>query len=802
MSANRDASQMYEGKNSYSEVFSQKELKRLAGYLNIGSEGLDEASTKDRMITLFKEHRELRELLYRAGNYDEAEEILRNAGAGEGAKAFLALAKDGDFPVPSAEQLMASSNLKEGETRTIIAVPGSGKTTSLVYTIEGLLASGKAKADEIAVISYTTAAAGELNARMASRNPDLAGNGPHISTAHSLARSIVRKYAPEIHLDILKESEQEKLIDEVVIKRLLEDIRKVQGQSGKEDVVLFKSLEDSFRTNLKRALPGARLAPWSRNQIINTAAQYNLEPKYLYRALEIYEEEKSNYTVNGKARPKIDFEDLMWLAMKIIKENPEAKKEIQSHAKVLIVDEYQDTSPLQRAFEKFLQPAGGIKVEVGDDHQAIFTSLGANDNYLKVDAEKSRENPEMYGYYQLTTDYRGTVNCLAVANDIAAAVDNTCPKTIVPAAGADKGELPVLASFTNCEEEMKWTLKEILEGIKGGKSAKDYAVLCRWNADCEAVENLIRSDNEFKELRQYLSTTKANPIISNFIANPVDEKYRAIGEALAYPEDAVHFNNLLSVLSPTLESYSVPEDDPEPMETFIKAVRGTGYETEETKNFTKAWKAALQCNSSSKALETFVALENGSQSVSEYPFSRAERTYMNELEIKDISRTGFFDFCSWAEEEAASNSRVTDREGLNIMTIHKSKGKEFKNVFCCGFGEENLKKMMSGIDDSGDLGKEVKAKLRNESDKDVYVALTRAIKELNITYSGSLADILKQIKPSHVRVLKNGKAVEQEKVPETGMQLPKRRVLSGNARRVSSGMPAQNTSRIKTGRDN
>lgn len=750
------------------------------------------------MLARFRKHIELRELLYRAGDSKDAEEILRKAGAGEGAKYFLALREKHSVSMPSAEQFMASTSFKDGETRTIIAVPGSGKTTSLIYTIEGLLAHKKAKADEITVISYTTAAAGELGSRMLKRNPDLLGHGPHISTAHALARSIIRKYVPNAGLDILTETQQERLIKEDVIKKLLKEIEDKQYEKKKAvDNSLITQLKKSFESNLTKAIPNVRLAPWSKKQLENTAAQYALEPKHLKRALEIYEEEK-------RAIGKIDFEDLIWGAIKIIEENPDVKKEVQSHAKVLIVDEYQDTSPLQRAFEKCLQPDGGIKVEVGDDHQAIFTSLGANDNYLKVDASNSKEETEKFEYHQLKVDYRGTKNCLRVANDIAQSVDNTFPKTIVAAPGAEEGPLPVLAQFSSKNDEMRWILKEILTGIQEGNSPKDYAVLCRWNADCDAIETMIRNDAEFQELRPYLTTTKENPIIENFFKNPNGERFKATAEALAAPENAGYFNRLLETLSPTLAEYIVPDDEKEPLETFIKRVRSTGYETGETKAFINAWKTALQCKLAAPALETFTALQAGKTTVSDYEFSNREKAYINELESRNVARTGFFDFYSLAEEEAKTNSRVTAKEGFKVTTIHKSKGREYQNVYCFNLSEENLKMMIKGIQEITDSEKEIKAKLRNESDKIVYVGITRAKKSLNMSYTGTIAEILKHIKPEHVRKLTDG---EEQRLPEyreketKENKLPKRKSIGANARRVKPGASPIGNSVSKSSRD-
>ena len=730
-------------------IFSPDDIKRLASQIRLINAAY---KTEDEKIEAMKKKvlssRDLRELLYRAGETEEAEKILSEAGAGDDAKVFFKLRDEQKIPMPSVYQRAASSGFKSGETRAVIAVPGSGKTTSLIYTIESLLAEKKAKPGEITMISYTTGAAAEFRKRILERNPDLAGVGLHISTAHSLARSILRKYAPEVSLDILSESDQQKLIEDKVIPELV--------SRTKMDAELLKQ-------NLDSALKVVKLAPWSSKQLREACQQYKYIEDNLKLALEIYNSEKTKLG-------KIDYDDLMINAMKLLETNDKARAEVQAHAKVLMVDEYQDTAPLQRALEKLLLPEDGIKIEVGDDHQAIFTSLGARSDYLQSDAVENKEN-----YYVLPTNYRSSPSLIEAFNDIKDSIELSSKKDMFPApekSGAEVSEGPKaeVQEFTKKGGDVSFILNDIKRRLGNGEKAEDIAILCRWNDDAKAIEKAIKADPELKNL---LPQNAKNPIIDAFVENKAAEMLRPVLESLAEPENAQLFNRMIkTVMNPTEKSsgsvyVSVENAEKSPLDEFREKTEENDGNKPQKRSFLRAYEEALEKDDARDAVETFLARYCGYTDTEEFRedngyISFADKSqyddFMDTLSMRNVQRSEGLNFAASMDDIGNAEKSVEKKGGLNIKTVHKAKGEEYETVYMFRQNQDSLSRFYSQIEDN-----EIRANHRIEEDKIVYTGITRAKTNLIITgTANNIAEIYRKIRPEHVLWYKDGVKLEKE----------------------------------------
>ncbi len=727
----------------FGDIFSPDDIKRLASQIRLINSAYEtEAEKIEEMKKKVLSSRDLRELLYRAEKTEEAEKILAEAGAGDDAKIFFKLRDEKRIPMPSAYQRAASSGFKSGETRAVIAVPGSGKTTSLIYTIESLLAEKKAKPGEITMISYTTGAAAEFKKRILERNPDLEGVGLHISTAHSLARSILRKYAPEVSLDILSESEQKDLIETEVVQEL--------SEKAKVDADLLK-------TNLDSALKVVKLAPWSQKQLKEACEQYNILAEHLQGALEIYNRKKAE-------KGKIDYDDLMINAMKLLETNDKARAEVQAHAKVLMVDEYQDTAPLQRALEKLLLPEGGIKIEVGDDHQAIFTSLGARSDYLQSDAVEHKEN-----YYVLPTNYRSSQSLIEAFNDIKDSIEYSSKKDMFPAEKKSEEEVSKepkaeIQEFTKKDGDISFILNNIKERIKNGEKAEDIAILCRWNDDAKAIREKIEADPDLKNL---LSQNEKNPIIDAFTKNKAAETLRPVLESLAEPENAHLFNRMIkTIMHPSEKSsvyVSVENTGKSPLDEFREKAEENDGNKPQKRSFLRAYEEALEKDDARDAVETFLARYCGYANADEFredngyiSFVQKKSEYddfMNTLSVRNVQRSEGLNFAASMDDIGASEMSVEKKAGLNIKTVHKAKGEEYGTVYMFRQNQDSLSRFYSQIKDNN-----IRANHRIEEDKIVYTGITRAKTNLIITgAAGNIAEIYRKIKPEHVLWYKDGK---------------------------------------------
>ncbi len=741
--------------------FTPDEVKALASEIRLipgAYRTFDEK--KEALFEKVQKSRELRELLYRSGDRKEIEKILREAGAGDDAEVFLSLRDDKRIPMPSGYQLAAMSGFRKGETRAIIAVPGSGKTTSLIYTIESLLAQKKVKPNEITMISFTTGAAAEFRKRILERNPDLKGAGIQISTAHSLARSILRKYAPGVPIDILTESDQDDLIANKVIP---------------ETLAMFSQHadEEKWKKDLKTALQVIMLAPWSEKQMHEASEEYGFPPEQLKAAYDIYSARKEE-------KKKIDYNDLIINAMKILETNDRARAEVQAHAGVLMVDEYQDTSPMQRAFEKLLRPEGGIKIEVGDDHQAIFSSLGARAEYLQDDAVANADS-----FYVLPTNYRSTPALIEAFNDIKDSIEDSSRKEMF--AAKEKGEdckveirefslsVELNTGYGSGKEkkssstykknnspkmdpETAYILEDIKKRLEAGEKAENIAILCRKNDDVKELRDAIYKD---PEMRKSLPKEENNPIISRFAGNHAARTLRPILESVAEPGNGELFNKLLDTFLYNSESLHVEKDSTDPIGEFKRRVDENDGQRPQKAAFLKAYEAALEKEDARTAVETFLYSYSGYDSIEEYWADKASavfaserecKIFLDELDNNNVARAEGLTFATAVDEMSLTEKRVEKEPGLNIKTVHKAKGEEYDTVYMYRQDEDKLNGMNEKITDPV-----VRAKHRIEEDKIAYTGATRAKKNLIITgTSDKIAKVYGRISGEHVLWYRNG----------------------------------------------
>ena len=631
------------------------------------------------------------------------------------------------WPIPTAEQYDAVSNIKDGESRVIVAVPGAGKTFSLVLAIEELLAGGRYKPEEVTMISFTTAAAKEMRDRINMRNPYQHWEGIKVSTAHSLAYSILRKYEPQLKLELLTVAEQKDIIQNEVVPFI---------NFSEDSVNFFRT--SAIETNLLRAIQTARQSPENAKELSMVAASCGLKTEELGDALKYYEKAK-------KDRDKIDFEDLIYKAIDLMKKNPQVLSDVQKGTKVLIVDEYQDTSILQRKFEDVIRPEGGIKMVVGDDDQAIFTSLGASVDLMIKDSQ----DPQ-YSVKVLSESRRQTKNLATFGNAASHTIAGRIDKKYDSMKSAKDGDKPTIASFSTRDGEIKYILSSIRERILSGEKPESIAVLCRLNAQVNEIYKAIQYD---KTLSEYLATYKKSSGNTLF-SNPFAKDFKIILTSLANPEDPVAFNELLKEEFGSL--YKVDDNTKTPIDDFEALIKSRGYRQTKEDTFIRAYRYALEKDTAHGALKSYFDLNSYS---SFSPEDEDTKAYLEELKWLEIPRKEAGTRLEELELETLKreNLVVVDKPGIVVSTIHKSKGLEYDSVYIPFLSEKEYDryKTTENID--------LMVKQKNEARRVAYVAFTRAKKNEFISYTGKYgASILSLLPSSTYNKMEDGQYVVQK----------------------------------------
>ena len=190
-------------------------------------------------------------------------------------------------------------------------------------------------------------------------------------------------------------------------------------------------------------------------------------------------------------RGLMDFEDLLERTLAVLEEGGAAAGSIRDRYRAISVDEYQDVNLLQQSLLAAWVGDGDDLCVVGDDYQSIFGFTGATPRYL---VEFPRRYPRCT-VVQLSANYRSTPAVLAVANRLAARFGGAprqlraAPPPAPGAPGADRAAPePAFRAFATGAEELIWIVDEVCRLHAAGVAWEEMAVLFRINGRSEPLE--------------------------------------------------------------------------------------------------------------------------------------------------------------------------------------------------------------------------------------------------------------------------------------------------------------------------
>jgi DNA helicase-2/ATP-dependent DNA helicase PcrA len=570
----------------------------------------------------------------------------------------------------------------------------------LPIEIENAMSDSPIKPYNILAITFTNKAAAELRQRL----EDSLGNLSKdiiASTFHSLCVRILRRDADRLGYD-----RSFTIYDTDDQKRVLKDIYKDFGVDDKF-VPIRTALNriSGYKDRLIGPKDAEEFAADTMEQIV----------------VKCYGE----YQNRLKKAMALDFDDLIFQAVKLLEENEDLCHYYNKRFKYVMVDEYQDTSKAQFQLVNLLAKHGNLCV-VGDDDQSIYRFRGATiENILNF--ENSFDGAQTI---RLEQNYRSTANILDAANSVIENNQGRKGKTLWT--GKKGGEKVKIFTLENEFDEAKNVADIILENVGKGANFSDHAVLYRMNMQSSTIENaLARSGVPYRVMGGYRFYDRAEikDIISyiNIVVNPRDDlrlqriinvPSRKIGnvtintvkevattkninmvDVICNLFDYPQLSRYVSALAPFMEIYKKLKSAYEelPMEDFVPAVVNiTGYG--------KMLK--------SMGPEGEEKLDNIGQLVS------------NIKAFKDVNPDGTMEMFL---EEVSLISDIDNydenADSVVLMTIHSAKGLEFPYVFIVGMEEGVFPSERSLYDQ----------KAIEEERRLCYVGITRAKKELYLS---------------------------------------------------------------------
>ena len=416
------------------------------------------------------------------------------------------------------EEILNNLNPRQKEAVTtingpllILAGPGSGKTRVLTHRLAHLIANNIAPKNILAV-TFTNKAADEMKQRVAK----LIGGktyAPLIGTFHSICLKILR-----IEIDKLEYKKSFTIYDEddklSVIKKIIPELEINKDQfPPKKAAAIISGLKSEF-------IDYATYAENAREYFEKTMSR-------------IY----SAYQNEMKRNNALDFDDLIMLTIKLFEEFPETLNKYQEKFQYILVDEYQDTDPIQYRLIRLLAAKYRNICVVGDDAQSIYSFRNADFRNI-LNFEKDYPEAKVI---TLDQNYRSTQNILDAASKIISKNKYQKPKNL----WTENPAGPPISIVSTWDEKTEAELiaQKIEELKKQGFKLKDFTVFYRTNAQSRAIEEtFIRSDipykligatkfyqrKEIKDLISYLKFIATEDLIS--LERIINVPLRGIGE--------------------------------------------------------------------------------------------------------------------------------------------------------------------------------------------------------------------------------------------------------------------------------
>ena len=572
----------------------------------------------------------------------------------------------------------------------VLAGPGSGKTTVITHRVKTLIQKYKVNPSKILVVTFTKAAAENMRLRFKSL---MAGRSLPVSfgTFHSIFFRILRTEKNYQTDSLLSDMEKINNIKEIIIRLKIDVASKNDfTRSIMDEISIAKgNLED-----------------------VRTYEPITCDKELFLKVYDEYEKEK----LYGN---KVDFEDMLRLCYELFKEKPNILQKWQSVYEFVLVDEFQDINKLQFEIVKMISaPQNNIFV-VGDDDQAIYGFRGSKPE-LMFEFEKYYSDAEEI---LLSNNYRSTKKIVGMANDLIVHNHTRFDKDIV--AVGEEGIAPDIRVYKSQKEEIEATCLMAKEYIKQGINPSEIAVLVRNNIYIPNIKSIFESmdigtytkkkiDNThssmvFKDVLNYLKCANTwqdgtSSDIESFI-NILDKPSRLISRD-AVIENGPDIEKLKDIYSHDREVVRNINDldfhmqmikklNPYGAVNYIKNV--VGYEQ-------YLMKLANTKGTSLKKMK--------------YELDRIQEESEKYKTINEWIR--------FVEDEKDNNSKDSvSAEGVNIITMHGSKGLEFKVVFILNVNQ--------GIVPSS---RAVREQDFEEERRVFYVAMTRAEKYLHIFLIG------------------------------------------------------------------
>jgi superfamily I DNA/RNA helicase len=597
----------------------------------------------------------------------------------------------------------------------ILAGAGSGKTRTITYRIAHMVDNLGIKGDSILGVSFTNKAAKEMRERVLTLLGARKARGISLLTFHSLGVRILKK-----EIELLGYHQNFSIYDQSDQMAIVREAMKHFSAEKKFDQKDILS-KISF---LKNA--GVNEINYADSPHFDPENAYDHATEYAYR---YYQEKLKFYNA-------IDFDDILYLTVKLFRENPEVAVKYSEKFKYIMVDEYQDTNSLQFELILNLTKTHNNLCVVGDDDQSIYAFRGADVSNI-LNFEHNFKDAKIV---KLEENYRSVSPILDLANHVIKVNKKRREKTLWSKKHSENK--PILWATGDTDHEAEIIVEEVVKHQGNGGHLGDIAILYRSNTQAPPIEDQLRMSSvpykiiggqkfydkkEVKDLMSYLFLI-LNPNDSMALRRILNIPHRGIGNATLDKYLQKSDEEKLPLFS-TLEKY--PHLDPHRKDSILHFVE-----------LINKFKTKFSNHSLAESITSLI------EDIEYLNFIDKQYDNPNQVErrrndvmhfIESANRfTNYFkenaNLKNFVERLLLQDSQDTDelededhdvrRNEVTLMTLHSSKGLEFKTVFLVGVEEETLPHKKT-ITQGEDISEERRL---------CYVGITRAQERLIMTY--------------------------------------------------------------------
>lgn len=640
----------------------------------------------------------------------------------------------------------------------VLAGAGSGKTRVLTYRIAHLVVDKGLPPYHVLAITFTNKAAREMKDRLANLLP-YQTRGMWVLTFHGMCVRILRD-----HAEHLGYSSDFTIYDDDDSKRLVKEIMNALGIDHKDHPI------NSIRSLISTA----------KNELID-AAEFKQSHAHLSTRYNAASRVYTELTARLQRAQAMDFDDLLVNTYKLLRDQELVLRSYQERFLYIHVDEYQDTNKAQYEIVRLLAGRHRNLMVVGDDDQSIYSWRGAD---IRNILEFEQDYPDAT-VVKLEQNYRSTGHILEAAHAVVSRNSARTDKHLYTEAGM--GEKIDLYQASDERDEGRWIASEIEQAHSSGTPYKDMAVFYRTNAQSRVLEDMmLRAGVSYRivggvrffdraEIRDVMAYLKVvvNPDDDMAAKRVINTPRRGIGDTTvsklekdaarlgisfyqaahnAIAEDSTYSMRVRTALTSFVNIIEQARGMQGSLRDVVDAIvastglvdalksEGTYESQSRIENIEEFLSVAEDFENTTAERDEDEAFERALQTViAAYPDADEQAFHEHLVEELDnqenqcaqsdedslVSSVLLGRFVEWLALRSDLDSLSDQDDYVTLMTVHSAKGLEFPLVFVAGLEEGIFPHKNSDFD----------PQQREEERRLAYVALTRAMRKLKLSYA-------------------------------------------------------------------